>query len=169
MLKNKKKLFLFLIIFVFFLLLDIFSKYLVYKNIPVMGWQNPIYPYGGIGIFKNFLSISFSIVHVQNTGAAWGILSDYTNLLFYLRILIVIFLVIYILFFNKDKKKDLPLFLITTGAIGNILDIILYNKVIDMFYFRFYKFSYPVFNLADAMITVGIIYLIIIYTFFNKK
>jgi signal peptidase II len=169
MLKNKKRLFLFLIIFIFLLIMDVFSKYIVYKNIPIMGWTNPIYPYGGIGIFKNFLKISFSIVHVQNTGAAWGVFSNYTKLLFFFRVLIVIFLVMYILFFNKDKKKDIPLVLITTGAIGNILDIIFYNKVIDMFYFQIFKFSYPVFNLADAMITIGIIYLIIIYTFQKEK
>ncbi|NGX56947.1 MAG: Lipoprotein signal peptidase [Candidatus Anoxychlamydiales bacterium] len=169
MFHNKKRLIKFFVILFLLLFLDIISKYLVYKNIPVMGWNYPFYPYGGIGIFKNILGISFSIVHVQNTGAAWGVFSNYTTLLFFLRILIVIFLIIYLLFFNKDKKKDIPLTLITTGAIGNIIDFIAYKKVIDMFYFKIFKFSYPVFNLADAMISIGIVYLILIYIFQKKK
>jgi len=132
-----------------------------------MSWLYPFYPYGGIGIFKDFLGISFSINYVDNTGAAWGLLAKYPHFLFSIRIFIVIGLLIYLAKFNFDKAKDLPLLLIITGAIGNILDFIFYRKVIDMFHFNFWGYSYPIFNLADAMITVGIVWLFI--TFFKKK
>lgn len=153
-------------IFVTLLLLDIISKNLVVKHISKMDWMDFFYPFGGIGVFKDFFGITFSIVRVENTGAAWGLFHRWPNLLFYIRVIIVIGLIFYLIF-NKNKIKDFPLTLIVTGAIGNIIDFIFYKKVIDMFYFIFGGYSYPVFNLADAMITIGIVWLFI--TFFLKQ
>ena len=154
------------IIFFILIVLDISSKYYVHHHIAKMSWLYPFYPFGGIGVFKDFLGISFSINYVENTGAAWGLLAKYPYGLFSIRIVIVIGLIIYLARFNKDKAKDLPLLLIITGALGNILDFIFYRKVIDMFHVNFWGYSYPIFNLADAMITIGIIWLFI--TFFKK-
>jgi len=127
-----------------------------------MNFFNNIYPYGGLKIFKNFFFMSFSIVHVENTGAAWGILASYTKFLFFLRICIVSFLLIYIFVLNKQKEKNIPFLFIITGAIGNILDFCFYGKVIDMFYFQIYKYSYPVFNFADSMVSIGIFLLFLL-------
>ena len=157
----------FIIIFFILIVLDISLKYYVHHHVAKMSWLYPFFPYGGIGIFKDFLGISFSINYVENTGAAWGLLAKYPSTLFAIRIVIVVGLVIYLAKFNLDKVKDLPLLLIITGALGNIIDFILYRKVIDMFHFNFWGYSYPIFNLADAMITIGIIWLFI--TFFKKK
>jgi len=158
--KNKNKYFLkYFLFFISLIALDASFKYWVLNYIPKMSFRYPFYPYEGIGVFKNFLGISFSIVHVENTGAAWGIFAKYPVFLFCVRIAIAIGLVVYFARFNKDEKKDFPLFLIVTGALGNIFDFCLYRKVIDMFYFNFWGFSYPVFNLADVMITSGIIWL----------
>jgi len=156
-----------LIIFCVLIILDIASKYYVSHFIEKMSWKHPFYPFGGIGVFKDFFGISFAINYVVNTGAAWGLFSKFPKFLFFLRIVIVIGLVIYLGFYNKDKKKDIPLALIITGAIGNIIDFIFYKKVIDMFHFVFWGYSYPIFNLADAMISIGIIWLF--FTFFEKK
>lgn len=151
------------ILFVVLIVIDVGLKFYVSHYIEKMSWKHPFYPYGGIGVFKDFFGISFSINFVENTGAAWGIFSKYPHFLFYFRIIIVIGLVIYLVFFNKDKRKDIPLMLLITGAVGNILDFIFYKKVIDMFHFKFWGHSYPIFNFADFLITFGIIWLLIIF------
>ncbi|MBN2479331.1 MAG: signal peptidase II [Parachlamydiales bacterium] len=156
------------LIFFVLLFIDFISKYLVYKNIPQMSFLHPYYPYGGIGLFDNF-GISFSINHVQNTGAAWGIFAKYSKLLLFVRVFIVICLTIFLGYKNKDRKKDLPFLLIITGAIGNIIDYFLYGRVIDMFYIKLWGYSNPVFNFADFLITSGIIWLLIIFVFEKVK
>ena len=161
-----KRYFKLFIVFFILIALDILVKSYVYHNIPKMSFMHPFFPYGGIGVFKDFFGVSFSIVYVENTGAAWGLFSKYPTLLFVIRSIIVMGLVIYLGFFNKDGRKDMPLVLIITGAMGNIIDFIFYKKVIDMFHFNFWGYSYPIFNLADSMITIGIIWLF--FRFFKK-
>lgn len=151
----------------FLLVSDICIKYYTVMHIPTMSWMHPFYPYGGIAVFKDFFGVSLSLNKVENLGAAWGLFAAYSDYLFYLRILVVIGLMVY-LFLNKNSWKAFPLMLIITGAIGNILDFVFYKHVIDMFHFNFFGYSYPVFNLADAMITVGIM-LLIVFSFFGKK
>jgi signal peptidase II len=130
-----------LILVTLVLALDICSKYLVHKYIEPMNGHALWYPYNGIGIFKNFLGIEFSITHATNRGAAWGMLANYQS---------------WLLFFNKNKKILIPLSLVAAGALGNILDYYLYGHVIDMFHFVFWGFSCPVFNIADSAIFIGI-------------
>ena len=154
-------------IFIFLIIIDIYTKYYVFHNVEKMSWTYPFYPYGGMGVFKDFLGISFSINLVENTGAAWGIFSNYSHILFFIRVIIIIGLVIYIAIFNKDRSREMPLVLIIAGAIGNILDFVFYGKVIDMFHFRFWGYSYPVFNFADFLITLGTIWLFFTYLFYK--
>lgn len=132
-----------------------------------MSWLTPTFPFGGIGVFKNFLGINFAICHVQNTGCAWGMFSQFSGMLFFIRSILVLTLGLYIFFLNKEKEKTLPLFLIFTGALGNILDFFIYGKVIDMFFFYSKFYSFPVFNLADSFITVGIS-LLLLQSFFQN-
>jgi len=124
-----------------------------------MHFAPPHYPYGGIGIFKDFLGIEFSLVHETNRGAAWGVLADYHLYLFLVRILLVLALIVYTLFFNKHPSWRIPLSLIIAGAMGNILDFFLYDHVVDMFRFVLWGYTYPVFNVADSAIFVGIVWL----------
>jgi len=148
--------------------IDITFKHLTYVHIPKMSCLFSTYPFGGIGIFEDFFGINFSINHVQNLGAAWGFLSSYTSFLFYLRIALIIGLAIYLIYFNKEKKQIFPLLLIVTGAFGNIIDMFVYGHVIDMFYFTFNEWSFPVFNCADIMISVGI-FLLFLHSITSKK
>lgn len=141
---------------VILLLIDMAIKWYVYSNIPKMSWLYPLYPYGGIGVFKDILGIGFSINYVQNPGAAWGVFSSYSDYLFYFRIIIILLLIIYLIFSKPPLKKAVGLCLIVTGAIGNIIDHIHYGFVVDMFYFTFGSYSFPVFNVADSLITIGI-------------
>lgn len=157
----------FFLLFLILIGIDAATKFYVFHSIPKMSWRYPFYPFGGIGVFDNFFGISFSINLVENTGAAWGMFSSFPNVLFFIRFSIIIGLVIYLLIFNKERRREIPLLLIITGAIGNILDFVFYKKVIDMFHFMFWGYSYPVFNFADFFITIGIVWLF--FTFFIKK
>lgn len=151
------------------LAVDMFSKYWIVENIPPMDQFALWYPYNGIGIFKNILGTDFSIVHATNKGAAWSLFSDYQVWLLILRIFLVIGLGIYLFFYNIKKERIIPLALIFAGAMGNIFDYFIYGHVIDMFLFSFYGWDYPIFNVADSAITVGIIWLIALVPLKEEK
>jgi signal peptidase II len=139
----------------FIFLLDLASKFWTQSHIPLMYASAPVYPYGGIGIFKDFFGVEFSLVHATNTGAAWSLFSDHASGLLILRLILITGL-IFFLFKEKSPYLKLPIGLIIAGALGNILDIFFYGHVIDMFYFVFWGYSYPVFNVADSAICLGV-------------
>jgi signal peptidase II len=149
--------------------IDALTKYYIHKNVMEMSWLNPNYPYGGIGVFKDFFGISLSLNYVQNEGAAWGSFANYSTALFYSRIAIVIGLIVYLAIVDLPFKKLLPYWLVVTGAIGNILDRLFYGHVVDMIRFVFWTHSVAVFNFADALITVGIVTLLISSFFPDRK
>ena len=86
-----------------------------------------------------------------------------------LTVLVLIFLTI---FYRRVpvNRHFLPLNLIAigifAGAVGNLIDRILYHYVIDFFYFRLINF--PIFNVADIYVTVSAIALIIVVLFYYK-
>ena len=164
-----KKFFRYVLYLGILIFIDFIIKFYTHVKIPKLSWSFSQYPYGGIKVFRDFFGISFSINHVENLGAAWGILSSYTNYLFYFRIAIVSFLIFYALFLNKDKRKAFSYILIISGAIGNIFDYLMYGHVIDMFHFNFWGYSYPIFNFADILISIGIFWLFVVSIFFKQK
>lgn len=154
--------------FVFFtlvLFIDFSTKYWVAHNLPMFQFYAG-YPFGGIGIFQSSF-LSFSIVHTVNTGTAWGLFADYQMILLILRIVITAGIIGYLLFYCPYRFMQMPLTLIAAGALGNILDFFLYGHVIDMVYLIFYHYSYPIFNVADAVIFCSVFYLFI-YSFRKK-
>jgi lipoprotein signal peptidase len=149
-----KKIFFFLALL---LLIDIFSKMSAIHWIPSMGLFDRVYPFGGIPIFQ-LGPISFSLNYIVNTGAAWGLFAGHPALLFGFRVVVISVFCLYLLFFQKEKGA--PRFfawLIVTGAIGNAIDYVLYGYVIDFLHFTFWNRSFPIFNLADSYITLGVI------------
>jgi len=151
------------VIFALILFIDFTTKYWVAHHLPIIQ-PHVGYPFGGIGIFQSSL-ITFSIVHTTNTGIAWGMLADFQTALLIFRILITAGIITYLAFFKPSKHLQIPLTLIAAGACGNIVDYFIYGHVIDMFYFIFYRYSYPIFNIADASIFCAVAYLI----FTSKK
>lgn len=141
---------------------DIVSKYFTHTYLPVMNRSWLWFPYGGIPVFKNFFGVEFSISHQVNRGAAWGALSEYQIPLLYLRITLITLLVLYAFFFNKHHNRRIPIALIIAGALGNVVDYFLYGHVVDMFHFVLWGYDFPVFNLADSAIFIGISSLMIL-------
>lgn len=153
----------------FILILDLASKFWIQSNLPLMGYSEPFYPYGGIGVFKDFFGIEFSLVHATNTGAAWSLFSDYSSFLFVLRLGLILGL-LYFYYQEKSSLLKFPIAMIIAGALGNIVDIFLYGHVIDMFYFIFWGYSYPVFNLADSAICIGVfLYIFLSWNYSNDS
>jgi signal peptidase II len=97
---------------------------------------------------------------VHNTGTAFGLFQDKN--LFFIILSAVVIAGIAALLFKEEKKNDspfslIPLVLLLGGAAGNLIDRIRLGYVIDFIDFR----VWPVFNLADSCITVGIIWLLL--------
>jgi len=99
----------------------------------------------------------FTIYYVKNTGAAFSILEDSTILL---TIISVIFVVILDRLIKKEKTftklSAISLGMIMGGIFGNLIDRIIHHAVIDYLSFQIFKYEFPVFNLADIGITVGV-------------
>ena len=101
----------------------------------------------------------FQITHVQNTGAAFGLLTDQSVLLAVVASAGVVLLLVYALFFHRrlpflnNIPGSLALGLILGGTIGNLIDRLLRGHVTD-----FISVSiWPDFNIADSAVTVGAI------------
>ena len=119
---------------------DRFAKLLAIKT---------MYPGQSIGVMPGI----FHITLVLNKGAAFGILKDQAVLFIPLSAFIVTLIILY-----AWNGKILPpptalsLGLILGGALGNLVDRTSYGYVIDYFDFR----VWPVFNLADSAICIGV-------------
>ena len=98
----------------------------------------------------------FKITNVINTGAAFSILKNNNTLLILININILVLLNYFI---NKNNIENdyFELGIILGGIVGNLFDRLLYNGVIDYIEIS----NFPVFNLADSLIVLGIILLII--------
>ncbi|WP_175614808.1 signal peptidase II [Piscibacillus halophilus] len=105
----------------------------------------------------------FWITSHRNSGAAWGILEG-QMWLFYLVTLIVIGVIIYYMQLYKDSYPWLMVgfAFILGGAIGNFIDRIFLQEVIDFIDLNIFGYDFPIFNIADSALTVGVILVIII-------
>jgi signal peptidase II len=107
-----------------------------------------------------------------NYGAAFSFLSDaggWQRWFFVIFSIIVIFFISYILI--KDKESEyISYSLVLGGALGNLYDRIFLGYVIDFIEFHYNDFYWPIFNIADIAISIGVI--LLLYSMFlkdNKK
>jgi signal peptidase II len=140
-----------LIFFPFVLCLDFVSKIVAMYFIPPLG--GGAYPFGGIPVFA-FGGITCSLNYVVNTGAAWGLFTGHPGLLFLLRAGIIFGLLFFV-------PKRIPVWLVMVGAVGNVIDYCLYGHVIDFIHFTFWGYRFPIFNVADSCISVGVLSLLL--------
>lgn len=111
----------------------------------------------GINLIPGYLSFTY----LENRGAAFGIFKDKKIILVGLTSLVIIFM-FYYLIRNKELNKyvKISFILIIGGAIGNLIDRVIYGYVVD--YIHFYikdVFNWPVFNFADICVVCGTILL----------
>jgi len=135
---------------------DYLSKGYIVSTFPMPGPNNYAYPYGGFGLFENLFGVQASIVHTINKGAAWSVFSDHQMILQGVRIGLVFALVLYLFLDRRAKGLEFPLLLIITGALGNVIDYFRFGYVIDMIKVVLWGYHYPVFNIADISIFLGV-------------
>ena len=114
-----------------------------------------------------FIKGIVSILYVRNTGAAWGMFEG-KMFFFYLITAVAVGTLLYLMFKEKGKSKLLltAYSLILAGAVGNFIDRIRLGYVVDMFKFEFIDF--PIFNVADICLTIGVIFLFY-YVIFKEQ
>ena len=116
----------------------------------------------------------FRLLHVQNTGAAFGIFQGHSTILTVIDIIgacVILFLVLFMyrrLPFLDSLMYKIPLALIFGGAIGNLIERLSLGHVTDFIDFSFWA----TFNIADSAVVVGAIllaFLIIRYSIYGNK
>ena len=149
------------VLFALLLTLDLVSKHLIDKSL------------GTVGASKEIIHGFISFIYVHNSGAAWGIFSGRPIFLIIISIIVIaLFIAFYVLRLRKFKDKislwlSVSLGFIAGGCFGNLIDRIAFGYVRDFINFDFMNF--PVFNVADICLTVGIILLFIYFIFFYSK
>ena len=107
-----------------------------------------------ISVIDNFLYITSH----RNEGAAWGILQG-KMIFFYVVTLVVIGLVILWirkLDIKKEKLLVIALSLILGGALGNFIDRVMYQHVVDFINTYIFGYDFPIFNIADSALCIGV-------------
>ncbi len=132
------------------IILDQYTKMLVSTHIPK-------------GHFKMVIDGFFAITHIRTPGVAFGIGAEWSSeVKVYLFIgFSIIAIVAILIFFHQTPRErrmvQVGLILIFSGAIGNLIDRILYHEVIDFIDFFVGRYHWPAFNIADSCITIGVI------------
>lgn len=138
-------------------LLDQFTKSLAVIHLK---GQNPLV------LIQNI----FELLYLENQGAAFGIMQN-MQIFFTIGAVVIICVILY--FWRKlpSTRHYLPLricgVLLCAGAIGNMIDRICNNYVVDFFYFKLIDF--PVFNVADIYVTVACFLFAYLILFYYKE
>lgn len=113
----------------------------------------------------------FELHYLENRGAAFGILQGKKAFFIIFTILVLAFIAYIYLKRIPDEKKfrllDGICILFFAGALGNFIDRVFRNYVVDFFYFKLIDF--PIFNVADIYVTVAAFAMIILGLFYYKE
>lgn len=152
-------------------ILDRFTKWLVKKNFEL--WES-------IPVLGSF----FQLTYVENKGGAFGIQLGGSSFYFVASIIVILYILFYFWRHPEDGRLSrIALALILGGAFGNLYDRALFGSVTDFFDFEFFDIPpfqlgflrfdgmerWPVFNIADSAVTVGIILLLSASIFARKE
>lgn len=131
------------------LLIDIFSKLLVSKFMI----ENQ-----SIKIIDNF----FYLTYAHNTGVAFSFLSGNIPFIVGMTFIVIVLMIKYVYSKKLSEFEFVSYGLVIGGAIGNLIDRVVYGYVIDFIDIYIFGYDYPIFNIADSCIVVGIIIIFII-------
>lgn len=147
-----------LAVFVIILIIfDQLSKLIIQANIAAGEW---------VPVIPGF----FALTHIYNKGAAWGFLSDadHGGLFLTLLALLMSLALIWAVRRLKDRGARIAFALILAGSLGNLIDRFRLGMVVDFLSFRFGRWYFPSFNVADSCIVIGCCFLVI-YLFMKPK
>ncbi len=144
----------FVICYVFFIFTDLYLSNMIVENlVGGMKYSNKV----------------FYLNYIKNTGAAFSILKDSRELLIILSMIALVLLALYVIKHLKSISLKACFFiaLLSAGIAGNLHERIIYGYVRDYFQVNFINF--PVFNISDIFINIGVIALIILILINKKK
>ena len=127
------------------LLIDFISKRLIISSLLVDE---------SIRIIDKF----FSITYVRNTGVAFSLFDGHVDLIVIINLIIILLMFKYLS--NNGINNKIEKFsygFIFGGAVGNLIDRIIYGYVVDFLDFNLFGYSAPIFNFADTFIVIGVI------------
>lgn len=108
--------------------------------------------------------------YLENTGTAWGMFGG-ARIIFLVLTLIVFAVIVWVVLRMPQKKSFIPLYitaiLLGAGAAGNFIDRLFLGYVRDFIYFKWIHF--PVFNVADSYVTVGVILFAVLIFFVYQE
>lgn len=118
----------------------------------------------------NLINGILELNYLENQGAAFGMLPN-QKVFFIFVATVILFVAGYVLLKVPDQKKYTILHflfsLIVAGSIGNMIDRVRYDYVVDFIYFV--RINFPIFNVADIYATVSAIVLLFLLLFFYKE
>lgn len=131
------------------ILLDQFTKWLVVQHMEI-GESIPL--------IENLLYLTSH----RNAGAAFGILQGQMWLFFIATIIVIVVITYYLQKYAKGQPWfGISLGLVLGGAIGNFIDRLLFGEVVDFINVYIFTYNFPIFNVADSSLVVGVIMLMI--------
>ncbi len=116
----------------------------------------------------------FYFTYTLNTGAAWSFLADVSWGQLFFKILTAVALIAFTFFYIIVSRKGykwlrIALILVISGTIGNFIDRLTIDAVIDFIGFTFGSYNFPIFNLADSFLVVGVIMIVVQYLFIDEN
>lgn len=112
----------------------------------------------------------FEFQYLENRGIAFGLFQNKTAV-FVIFTIIILAVLFYYFYKIPAKKRMFPLqtamVLLGAGAIGNLIDRVVNNFVVDFLYFKLIDF--PIFNVADCYVTISLALLICLILFYYKE
>ena len=127
------------------LIVDQLTKFLVMKYMTIGQ---------SISVIDHFLYLTSH----RNQGAAWGILQGKMVFFYVVTLFVIAMVVLWMRKLNVRKEKLLviALSLILGGALGNLIDRVLYQQVTDFINVYLFGYDFPIFNIADSALCIGV-------------
>lgn len=137
------------LVFLIPLVVDQITKYWAIKNLAT-SW--PALPF-----------LQFDLIY--NRGVTWGLFNSASYFSTVTLIVIAVAAILAVVTVNafKKNKNVTPQLLVLSGAVSNILDRILHSGVVDFITIHIGDWYWPTFNVADACIVLGVIWMIFVY------
>lgn len=108
-------------------------------------------------LIENFFNLSLC----HNYGVAFGMLGDHRVLIFLFTLIAIAIIIKFMYSFKTSLLNNIAFGLLVGGLVGNLLDRLVFGYVIDFFDFIIFSYDFPVFNVADICIVIGVFLLCI--------
>ncbi|MCF0109371.1 MAG: signal peptidase II [Erysipelotrichaceae bacterium] len=112
--------------------------------------------------FVTLIPNFFYLTYAKNTGAAWSMLEG--NQLFLKAVTVIALIALFWFLFHTPKDQKVLRWaycLMIAGALGNFIDRVCYGYVRDFLNFFIFGYDFPIFNIADSSLCIGVFLLIV--------